>query len=170
MRLYSWGGDEPQCVEGRVWGVRGRSKGRAWSAALPSPFSRTHTQREEKRRGDSAWVFRPSDGVTDRDALGAGGEHRGDVAGVDAANRERRQGRFGTGLAHEIQAGEGGEILGARREGRADADVTGAVEHGPPDLLNRVGTDPDQRVRTEYPASLADRQILLSEMDAVRLH
>src|SRR5680860_261049 len=110
-------------------------------------------------------------GVTERphhaEPVGAGGDHLGGVAGVDAADREERQGRVGGGVADQLQPGCRPSLFGRGGPDRADADVVDRLHRGRVDLLGGVGGEADQRVGAEDLASGGGGGVGLAQMDTV---
>src|SRR5271157_4160109 len=124
--------------------------------------------RLQPRRGPPG-AFRPHDGGADGDPRCARGQYPLNVFLGDSADGEPGDvGRLGSGL-HEGQAGELGlgELLGGAGKDGADTEVAGAGENRRVELGAVVGRDTDQQVGADDPAGVANREVVLADVDAV---
>ena len=106
----------------------------------------------------------------DGDPLSARIRHFGNVIPVDATNCEPRQLDFCGDLPDKMKAGKLCKRFCIARKCRTDAKIIGAVKDSLSGLLDRVGRDTDQPIRTDDASRILNRELVLSEMHSVRLN
>ena len=115
-----------------------------------------------RRRAAASGILGVADRANDDDPLGPGGHDRGDVAGVDASDREPGDGRRAGGYSISPSPVPGRpRLVGVSHtgptliwSGRSAPAAPAAV-----DLLGRMGGEPDEGLGTGQPARLGHRQV-----------
>src|SRR5579859_1492707 len=123
-------------------------------------------ERAAQRLGRAPGIARLCQSTDNRDALGPGPRHVGDVARIDAADGEEGDRGVGGGVAHEVKTHRRASRLGRRLVDGPDADVIHVARVV--NLLRRMGREPDQALRSDGGARLGNRRVVLTHMDSVR--
>ena len=103
-------------------------------------------QHRQQRRRRPSRIVRPSNGLAHRHVPRSCFRHRLDRLEIDAANGEGGQCRLRHRCFHELHSREVIERLRPRGKRRPDADVTGPIQHRPPNLLRVVRANADDRL------------------------
>src|SRR5579872_4876203 len=112
-------------------------------------------------------IFRLRERAQHRNAPGTGGAHRADRVLVDAADREERNRAVRRSVADQPEPDCSAADLGRRFVDGPDTDVVHRQRLGGVDLFLRVGGQADDQIRADQLSHGVDRQIVLSEVDAV---